>query len=248
MNSRNCNPIMPSWLKERFRRRGNTTPAVGTHEAFHDDLYESKCTSNFPVANSPYWSTKVIKSKVTGKTVREVLGSARGGRYDDTLVNYIVEDARKLFVIVVLTVQDPYNDDKLLKIMKYFQGRKMRDSEFSTEIVSSNKGSKSQYLTEESLQGLDLLKHQLRTSMCDTQWKVLVPVFSTEKANYDFAGRTILPFSREPADGVGSGAFSTVWQVKIQPGHFDGRNLKVVSLSDVPLTLSLSLSLSSSLI
>ncbi|KAK0714713.1 hypothetical protein B0H67DRAFT_220450 [Lasiosphaeris hirsuta] len=182
---------------------------TGTHRHFVKDLWKHRAISKFTDNEAQYWSTETIRKKFHKGAVREVLGNNRG-RYDDELVKHIVRKASKPFVVTVLAAKAPYIDGTLLKIMQFF-----RESGF-TDITAQ------QYcLTLKSLTSSAIFTHQLMFSICeDYQWKVLVPVFSTAQASYDFPGEAILPFSSRYHKGEGYGAFSSVYKVKIEPGHF----------------------------
>ncbi|KAK3343409.1 kinase-like domain-containing protein [Lasiosphaeria hispida] len=90
-----------------------------------------------------------------------------------------------------------------------------KDSWLSAEVCSPPK-----CLTKETLTQLDskLWGRGRAVRICETQWKFIVPVLSTERVNYDFEEEAILPFTNmQTVDG---GAFSKVHQVRIQEGHF----------------------------
>ncbi|KAK3346548.1 hypothetical protein B0T25DRAFT_571681 [Lasiosphaeria hispida] len=169
------------------------------HEKFVESLYNHQATSKFTDNEAKYWSAKTIRVKVDERA-------------------YIVEKASKLFVIAVITVQLPYVRDTLLKIVQFF-----RENGFTDETVQrlTNKTAQQYCLTLKSLTGSAIFTHQLMSSICaDYQWKVLVPVFSTAIASYEFPGKTILPWSRDYDGGEGHGAFSRMYKGSPPPEYF----------------------------
>jgi hypothetical protein len=199
-----------------------TEARMETPQSLTDDLYDNVVDSTFPDASSTYWPENVVDELIQDGVVRRELDEAKG-KYSDTLVEFILHHAKKLFAIAALADS---NRDKLLKAMKFFQEKGFQDSKLSTEIASHGVGSQQQSrscLSKEKLVHLDpkLWKSSIVNRICEVQWQVLVPVFSTTKTNYDFEGKTILPFTKVDIDrGDLGGAFSRVYKVKIHSGHF----------------------------
>ncbi|KAK3380589.1 hypothetical protein B0T24DRAFT_571473 [Lasiosphaeria ovina] len=97
-----------------------------------------------------------------------------------------------------------------------------KDSDLSAEVGPS------QCLSKERLERLTKLDPKLWARgrvhrVRQMQWRIVVPVLSTEKDNYDFDGNAILPFTKEKS--VDGGAFSKVHKVQIQRGHFQDPSL-----------------------
>jgi len=189
-----------------------------------DALYENgndNITSDFPTGIHQYWPGPLIQQVVRRSVVCHELDKS-GERYDQDLVFYILRDAKKLFAISIILDSDP---KWTLNVMKFFKANDFKDHEMSAEV-----GAQTQYLVKERLFELDssLWSRGRVHRICEFQWKVLVPVVSTEKFIHNFAENAILPFSKIGA--VSShGAFSMVIQVKIQEGHFEDPSRPVSS-------------------
>ncbi|KAK0723404.1 hypothetical protein B0T26DRAFT_674977 [Lasiosphaeria miniovina] len=180
-----------------------------------DELFSSgnnEIESNFSTRKQ-YWPGPLIDRLVEENRVRQELDEAKE-KYGQDLVDYIFSHGKKLFVIAAAADSDP---KWLLNVMKLFMANRLKDSDLSAEVGPS------QCLSKERLEPLTKLDPKLWARgrvhrFCEMQWRIVVPVFSTEKDNYDFDGRAILPFTKEKS--IDSGAFSKVHKVQIQEGHF----------------------------
>ncbi|KAK5654616.1 hypothetical protein OQA88_7246 [Cercophora sp. LCS_1] len=178
-----------------------------------DELYEDgndEITSNFPTRNSQYWPETLIQQLVQKHSVLSALNEAED-KYDQELVDYILRDAKRLFAIAAATEADR---KWLLNVMRFFKQHNYKDDDISAEV-----GGKC--LVKEALSELNpkLWGRGRALRICETQWKVVVPVISTEKDNYDFIDKAILPFNKIRSVDAG-GAFSAVSEVSIREGHF----------------------------
>ncbi|KAI3336766.1 hypothetical protein HD806DRAFT_517809 [Xylariaceae sp. AK1471] len=163
----------------------------------------------------------IIDQLVQEDAVRQELRRAQTP-YDDALVEFILHRGKKLFCIALLAST---RNSNIVDVMRFFDGNQFEDSKLSTEIGTASSASQQNdysYLTKEKLDSLDrgLWTSHARRSICDAQWEVIVPIFSTERANYSFIDATILPFKNIDLDRKLRGAFSKVYKVKISPGHF----------------------------
>jgi len=218
-----CNRVA-ALFHESVTRAGMDTP-----QSLADDLYERTVKSNFTDEEKEYWSEDVVGQLIQGHVVRRELAGARE-KYGEALVEFILHHAKKLFAITALADSD---HNKLLKVMKFFEMHGFRDCNLSAEIDSHSASSRGQghpCLRMEHLTALDnkLWRAAIVRRICEVQWQILVPVFSTAKTNYDFEGKTILPFTKVAVDrGNLGGAFSRVYKVKIQSGHFEDQTRPV---------------------
>jgi len=204
-----------------------------------EQLYaeESEFLSTFPPGHGDllYWPGDLINKLVNEKMVRWELNKARTP-YSNELVKYILADCKKLFVIAADI--DPNESDRkwLMQVMQIFYKKSFRDNSLSPEISTDTR-----CLVQDELINLDrkVWRRDLARKMCDQQWTALVPVLSTNKANYDLDARAILPFKTISA-GVPSlgGAFSVVYKIEIHPGHLEdpsGRVSAITRLATIPI-------------
>jgi len=183
-----------------------------------DDLFEDgndDIKSNFPSGSLQYWPEALIQKLVYDKSVRIALTKA-GENYDQELADYILQHAKRLFAMVAATEADP---KWRVDAMRFFKENGFADNKLSVEVGGA-------CLIKESLVNLgrQLWSRGRAHRISETQWKVLVPVISTEKDNYDFNDKAILPFNKiRQVDG--GGGFSAVSEVSIQEGHFTDSRL-----------------------
>ncbi|KAI1739195.1 kinase-like domain-containing protein [Xylaria scruposa] len=184
------------------------------------DLFRDKETeSNFPVKGS-YWTKNFIDNLIQEETVRQELDRAKG-KYTDELVDFIVHPAKRVFCIAVLAPAP-----NIIQIMKFFRvfhiddilvGKDIRlDKNDFVRQMNSRIPRKTVTELDESVWKPFLAK--MTTN--DAQWKILVPVFSTERTNYTFPNRTILPMNKINLPQRLRSGFSEVHKVKIESGHF----------------------------
>lgn len=215
-------PIM-RWLSFfwPFRRR-YLKKDVSAEEALADFLYLNLNTGLTDFRQEAvYWTKAFIDQKIEAGAVRRELDKG-GEEYDDALVKYIVQDANKLFLISVVSFRE---SAKVLKAMKLFQTYGFRDGKEPTEFTVQVPGKDPKTfpgLERESFLGMDqkLWSPASTGSFCENQWKALVPVFSAETPQYEFGGRTVLPFTRIDFEAMAGGTFAKVYKIKIEPGHF----------------------------
>ena len=193
-----------------------------------DDLIDREVTSGFD--SREFWPERTINDMIKRDVVRRELNRA-GKPYDDELVNYILEHAKKLFAIAATIDARP---ELLLETMKFFQSNDFRDSSLSAENASSGGSASDDSFSSLLCNKLTALDRKLwrstrRTNFSKAQWKVQAPVFSTAKSNYDFKPEAILPFI-ETKRNIKSGAFSRVHKVSIHPDHYKDADCPVSGL------------------
>ena len=191
-------------------------PEVEIPQSLEDELFEPQyysSTSNFSAGpDINYWREATINDLIRDEIVRQELDRA-GEPYSNQLVDFILRDGKKLLAMAVLA---HIEGKKLLEVMHFFQENGFRDSELSAEVRPPGR-----CLVKEQLIELDpnLWKIGMATRICDEwQWKVLVPVISTERDNYNFRKQATLPFTKLKT--IGNGAFARVHQIRIQKGQF----------------------------
>ncbi|KAK0648736.1 hypothetical protein B0T16DRAFT_456196 [Cercophora newfieldiana] len=207
---------MKGMFFHRFRRRAGPQ-ARGVkgrteYPPLSEQLYSDRLQSTFPAGTELfYWSEHRIHTLVNEDLVRWELGKAQGS-YSNEIVDFILVHGRKLFAIAA-----GFDSDRtwLLRAMEFFRKNNIKDSELSAEI-----GAELRCLERETLTRLDssLWTFDLAMRICDYQWRALTPVLSTDKANYDFHAKAILPFNIVGTGGM-TGAFSIVHKIQIHPDH-----------------------------
>ena len=213
-----------------FRRRHQKRDGPA-EEVLADFLYVSLRTGLTDFRQEgEYWTKPFIDKNIQDDVVRQELDKARE-EYDDALVKYIVEDAKKLFLVSVVSFREP---TKVLRAMKLFQAYGYRDRKEPTQFTIQKESKHFSGLERDSFRGMDqkLWSPANTGSFCENQWKALVPVLSTETQQYEFGGRTILPFTRIHHDGMAGGTFAKVYRIKIEQGHFvdPGRKVRPIFL------------------
>ncbi|KAK1749398.1 hypothetical protein QBC47DRAFT_151925 [Echria macrotheca] len=208
--------LWPRILRRSFPK-GEVASNDRDFQPLAERLYEKEFEyeSTFPPEASGdrlYWPEDVIETLVNEEQVRWELGQAKK-RFKEELVQFILEDARKLFAIAAVVES---NRDWLLQAMEFFRKHdRFRDKNLSAEV-----GEPPRCLVTDELIRMDseLWKRDKARKICEQQWVALAPVLSTEKANYDFDHRARLPFKTVSHVAMG-GTFSIVHKVEIHRDH-----------------------------
>lgn len=223
------------WLSHKLWRHGHNSHTLA------DDLYapENRATSNFSGGTGDYWPGPVIDMMIQDDVVRRELHISRLNPRNE-LVSFIVNDAKRLFTLVVVSLGGG-KPGQLLEIMRIFHRNKVSDAQVSAEITDTTYvgpgRQRGQYLDLDKLTKLTegAVSRPLLTRLFDDQWKIFVPVLSTECASYSFASQAILPFTTLKMVDEGRGAFSKVQQVEIHSGYIKDAAHPVCSpLLDLP--------------
>jgi hypothetical protein len=204
--------------------------------SFTDYIYDHEIESIFIKLSKVFWSEESIEYAVKKEIVYALLNKAND-TYEDSLVDFIVKDARKLFVIMASLDSD---HEKLLRVMKFFSAHDFRDSCLSPEtgkggVLMQDRGSLAQELGKLEKAGSALWRPGMTRKFCETRWKVVVPAFSASSGDYSFREDTILPFlevvekDESGKKKLRHGAFSTVHQVKIHEGYYSHDRFPVSS-------------------
>ena len=179
-----------------------------------DILMSSSVSSRFEKTPHRFIPEGKFDKIVTREAVRDALYS-KTEVVDAVLIDYIVEDARKLFAVTVLTYFN--KPEYLIRAMCLFRDRNFSDSIFPIEDPPISKDGQ-----------FDLSAHPFakmgkpwsRTKIhifCNQQWKLLAPVFSTVEFNHDL-GMHILPFIARNEE-ASEGSFGFVRRYTIHPDH-----------------------------
>ncbi|KAK4229591.1 Serine/threonine-protein kinase par-4 [Podospora fimiseda] len=201
-------------------------------ESLADKLYSrhSSGITAFKQGELDYWGKGLIDDIVRDEAFQSELEIIKRLSWDDqNLISYTINDARKLFCISVVALKHSGN---ILKAMRFFKAKGFKDGNNSTYFVVENlQGEATEHagLTKQLLE--DMAQDSVRNrkfwtpsnigSFLETQWKALIPVFSTVEPNYSFGARVILPFTIVDSQRAATGGFSNVFKVKIEPGHFE---------------------------
>ncbi|KAI1322755.1 hypothetical protein F5Y16DRAFT_404159 [Xylariaceae sp. FL0255] len=193
----------------------------------NDALFNAKIFSNFP--GSPkevsFCSNEAINRLITEDAVLAYF-DGYNVTPDDGIMHYILDEAKKLFAIAIITKIQPLGRrgaSPLLKAMEHFKRHGYRDRDLSAEIDDNGKMSNGlhSHLRKKDLQEADKeFWTGVNSEVCDRQWECLVPVLSTKRYNYSFRSGVTLPFRRDGVE-IFSGGFGQVDKVTIEQGHFE---------------------------
>ncbi|KAK4212295.1 Serine/threonine-protein kinase par-4 [Rhypophila decipiens] len=204
----------------KFRRPGE---GIG---ALNNQLYNDKhrAISDFSGRKDKYWPTTIIDHLICENAVRDALPNANKD-FKKGLMDFILHDAKKLFTLAVIAVRE---EKQLLELMRFLEKNGISDKDVSCQIKVDGAREQSYYLDSDRLTMAKFRtgapKDALLERLHDHQWNVFVPVLSTARASYSFAGDAILPFKILKKVDEGQGGFSRVHQVEIQPGHIEDHN------------------------
>lgn len=153
-----------------------------------------------------------IETLITEDAVMKELGitpEAKETRDPKRLLNFILEEGRKIFAILLVS---RFKGEDLQKAITQFRRNKIGDAslpiteETKVDVPFFNKPKRPWDTTS------------IRT-FCNEQWLFLAPVFSSERLNLELDANDILPFTGQGGD-VKSGAFGKVYQVTVDPQHY----------------------------
>ncbi|KAI0107167.1 hypothetical protein GGR51DRAFT_571065 [Nemania sp. FL0031] len=213
-----------------------------------DGLTEKREYSNWSgndVYGDLWYPRKAVQEFFNETTIRQALRNLQCEQ-DDTLVDFIATRARMLFAIVVYSripqklvfdymdffQQSGFNDSSLLTGSDHAQS--YSGNEFSKNGMATNPEKENELQSALNRSHLnDKAIHRAypdsklwvpgkATSLIENQWAILVPVFSTATANYDFPSGMIMPFTKhEVKSGEQSGSFGRVQKIEIHAGQFE---------------------------
>ena len=148
--------------------------------------------------------------------------SKRTSENDRALANYILERARKVFLVTICSKLEP---ERLYAAMKRFKSCDFDDDclpleEWSPENLKNDSDNHPLALMKgcqgEGMERIWDVRHI--SGFQREQWKFLAPIISTAKRNHEF-GQHILPFI-ERGTAPSSGAHGIVYRYAIHPAHF----------------------------
>ncbi|KAM7216462.1 Serine/threonine-protein kinase par-4 [Rhypophila decipiens] len=176
--------------------------------------------SNYPDRSDEYFPERTYELLTPEAIRRHWEGESA---VDHSLLQFIVEDGKRLFTLVLTT--NTGSKDRQVKLMRCFQKHRISDSSLSPEIKLGRRTNP--WLQPDQLRSLDenVWSFNVASTVCRQQWQVLTPVFSIEKASHDLSSQAILPFEKVKGKVPAQGAFGIVHEVKIQEGHFLGETI-----------------------
>lgn len=137
------------------------------------------------------------------------------------LINFIYNDARKIFMIV-LDIKEHDSQSELASMMQSFRASGFTDEHLP---ISNPRDTPAEHNGDSHFPALptDAFNHHKWITTAKerfylSQWTFLAPVFTGGKLKHDFPQGTVLPFT-EISPVAREGFFSTVTQVKIHPAH-----------------------------
>ena len=138
---------------------------------------------------------------------------------DESLVKFILEEAKKIFAISISIGLD---ETQLKKAMLLCKAKGFNDRRLLVSNTASVDGLQLPQILA-SLEASGSTGRRIWTGkrigdFCDEQWKFQAAVFSTANSNHDLPPYSILPFTVKHAFDKGS--FGQVNKIKIHPAHF----------------------------
>ncbi|KAF3051863.1 hypothetical protein E8E11_010396 [Didymella keratinophila] len=196
-------------------------------ESLADRLTNKSVQSQFDKTPHRFVPERFVKNLITAKSVHEVLyGSCKElDEEDESLIQYVLGHARRLFAIVVLTEFQRMSSTR--KAMFLFMKHCLTDEHLPFDDLPSEPAGDA-----EDDCAMDVSGHQLgRMSkglwsqakirkFWQEQWKLLAPILDTDKDNQDFGIQT-MPFI-DSGDEASEGSFGFVRQYTIHPDHVRG--------------------------
>ncbi|KAH8892917.1 kinase-like protein [Thozetella sp. PMI_491] len=187
-----------------------------------DELFgpDAQVKSYFDNSPRDFWAWETIDKLVHEDAVRRELGRA-GKPYDDKLVHFILEHGKRLFAVAVAISFQP-----LLEAMKFFQKHQFTDThlgasvEVSDHTSDTNPRTTFQRLIDEHDPRSKLWRPRFKHKFSSDQWMALVPTLSPTVPLYHFRQEAILPFTEMTPIHQQNGAFSRVYQVRVDPAHY----------------------------
>lgn len=207
-----------------------------------DYLFKNKRESRLHGSDKVFWPKNIIISLRNEDFIRRLL-TISNDRPSDSLVRFVVNHATRLCAILATVFN---KTRQLRKALEYFEENNFSDDNLSAEIKSGQSSKSYSALLTEKLQNLEGPRGSqaeadedeeeeddrlwtpinIRTFQ-QNQWKALVPIFSTEKPEYNFKMSAILPFLTKETNQNRKGAFSTVYKVSLEPNHFEDKEISV---------------------
>ena len=190
-----------------------------------EEILATSCVmSQFEKTPHLFLPQRKFEAIVTREIIRSTLYGESDSE-DEALINYFVNDARKLFAITVLTgLSMP---EYLIQAMCLFKDRGFSDDDLPIEDLLSVENEQ----TSANRKPVDLSTHTLGGigepwtsarihTFYHEQWKLLAPVFSMDEANDDLGIHTI-PFIAKNEE-VCEGSFGYVRRYRIHSDHIQG--------------------------
>jgi hypothetical protein len=208
---------------------------LDNEDSFADKIGESFKRSNFHAPIQSYLPEPCVCKLITEQSIETELNKFEGvlaaklqrddkgrytqfGQYDrifrKELAHWIYLAAQKIFIIAVQCELDAF---KLVLAMSLFQKNEFGDKKLPVRDFP--------------MPGIFSPKVWSATQLhnfFDKQWRLLVPVFSPTRYEYDLDAECIFPFELLRTMHK-AGAFSSVYRVRIHEGHQLHKNLGDVS-------------------
>ena len=194
-----------------------------------DSLYDATVLSRFEKTPHEFIPQGSFERIITIKTIQGALYEMMD-EVDEALIYYIMNNARKLFAITVLTRLE--RSEYLTLAMRLFRDHNFSDENLPIESPSISEDGQFD-LSAHPLRRLGKLwsRANIRT-FCREQWQLLAPIFSTDITNLDL-GEHIIPFINDN-DKARQRSFGSVSRYTVHPDHMRGSAIdgKVVTTFD----------------
>lgn len=223
------------------RRKADDSEDDDEGESLADLLTNRSVQSRFDKTPHRFVPQDTVDKLITEISIRSAIFEEcdQIDEEDEALIDYILQDAKRLFAITVLLrfkkVRTSCNAMFLFKD-KGFTDRNLPFEDLPSadnEHAGENEDTPPMDISSHKLGAIGKLWTEARVrTFCHEQWKLLAPVFSTDKDNHDLGIHTI-PFI-DTNNEASEGSFGFVRKYTIHPDHIVGsltNNFKVYSLS-----------------
>jgi hypothetical protein len=158
---------------------------------------------------------------VTRDVVESALKNA-GVPYSGDLVEFVINKARRLFLILVMMTS---SKDEKLSLLKDLQSRGTSDDDLPIGFIRQSNKKYYGYSIEKHHDGphfkvVDGWDRNERDVFDNNQWRFTSPRFESTKFRYHFSTKRILPFMQVAARPHSSGFFGEVSRIEVHPAHF----------------------------
>lgn len=146
-----------------------------------------------------------------------------------TLVDYVLQQAPRLFLILILMST---RVEEKLSLINDLKNRRFTDSSLPIDFNRNPETNGISLEARDNPTQFILFNHWERRDRDifeSYQWRFLVPVFKPGNFRYTFAPKQRLPFMKIAPKPTNSGFFGEVSRILVHPEHITGFQLEVVS-------------------
>jgi hypothetical protein len=158
---------------------------------------------------------------VTRDVVESALKNAEVPDWRD-LVEFVIEDAKRLFLILVMMTS---RKDEKLSLLRDLQSHGISDEDLPIGFIKQDNRkyygySIEKHHDEKHFDVFDGWERNERELFNSNQWQFTSPRFDSTKFRHHFNTKRILPFMQVAAKPHSSGFFGEVSRIEVHPAHF----------------------------